>query len=342
MSRRLKLLLLTGGALLVCLFLLRVRGVLTPFYLAFAIAYLGSPFVNLLESKQVPRPLAIVLLYAIFLVVVILIIYAFLPSLQRELEQMMERLPEKTRRLESLPSGLMAGLELAWMPESLQEAVRLVIRRAEGLIEGLASRIAELLVGFLSRLVDLVLAPFLAYYILKDADLLAKASISWLPTQARKDLLELAQRVNKVVGRFIRGQLIVSLIVGGLVACGLSLLGVRYALFLGLLAGLFDIIPYFGPILGAVPALILALLRSPLTALWTLLVFVAVQQLEGNVLSPKIVGEQVGLHPLTVIFSILAGGELLGIAGMLLAVPAAATVKVTAGFISEKLMAESS
>ena len=131
---------------------------------------------------------------------------------------------------------------------------------------------------------------------------------------------------------------------GGLVALGLSLLGVRYALFLGLLAaGLFDIIPYFGPILGAIPALVLAFLaRDPLTALWTFLMFVAVQQLEGSVFEPKIVGEQVGLHPLTVIFSVLAGGELLGVTGMLLAVPAAATVKVTAGFIGEKLMAESS
>jgi len=154
--------------------------------------------------------------------------------------------------------------------------------------------------------------------------------------------LELCSRVNKVVGRFVRGQLIVSVVVGGLVALGLSLLGVRYALFLGVLAGLFDIIPYFGPVLGAIPALVLAFLRDPLTALWTLLMFVAVQQLEGSVLSPKIVGEQVGLHPLTVIFSVLAGGELLGVTGMLLAVPAAATVKVTAGFIGEKLMAESS
>ena len=342
MSRRLKVGLLAGGALLACLFLVRVRGVLTPFYFAFAIAYLGSPIVSLLEAKQVPRPLAILLLYAIFLVFVASVVYALLPSLQRELEHMLERLPETTRQLETLPQGFLSRWERRWLPASLQEAADLVIRQAQSWIEGLAFRVAQVLMGLLSRLADLVLAPFLAYYILKDRDRLAKASLSWLPTQARKDALELCSRVNKVVGRFVRGQLIVSVVVGGLVALGLSLLGVRYALFLGVLAGLFDIIPYFGPVLGAIPALVLAFLRDPLTALWTLLMFVAVQQLEGSVLSPKIVGEQVGLHPLTVIFSVLAGGELLGVTGMLLAVPAAATVKVTAGFIGEKLMAESS
>ena len=340
MKRRTKVLILAGAALLIGLFFLRIRGALTPFYLAFAIAYLGHPFVNLLESKQVPRSLAIVLLYAVFAVLVTFVVYAFLPSLNREIEHLVERLPEQTRRLESLSAAIFRDMRRDWLPGGLQEVVNLAIRRAEGLIEGLATRIADAVVGFLSQLVNFILAPFLAYYVLKDMDHLSKAAVSWLPTGARRDVLELARRVNKVVGRFIRGQLIVSTIVGILVACGLSLLGVRYALFLGLIAGVFDIIPYFGPILGAVPALLLALLRSPLTAVWVLLLFVAIQQFEGNVLSPKVVGDQVGLHPLAVIFSILVGGELMGIVGMLIAVPAAATVKVTASFIGEKLLEE--
>lgn len=340
MKRRTKVLILAGAALLISLFFLRIRGALTPFYLAFAIAYLGHPFVNLLESKQVPRSLAIVLLYAVFAVLVTFVVYAFLPSLNREIEHLVERLPEQTRRLESLSAAIFRDMRRDWLPGGLQEVVNLAIRRAEGLIEGLATRIADAVVGFLSQLVNFILAPFLAYYVLKDMDHLSKAAVSWLPTGARRDVLELARRVNKVVGRFIRGQLIVSTIVGILVACGLSLLGVRYALFLGLIAGVFDIIPYFGPILGAVPALLLALLRSPLTAVWVLLLFVAIQQFEGNVLSPKVVGDQVGLHPLAVIFSILVGGELMGIVGMLIAVPAAATVRVTANFIGEKLLEE--
>ena len=102
------------------------------------------------------------------------VVYAFLPSLQRELEHMLERLPETTRQLETLPQGFLSGWERRWLPASLQEAADLVIRQAQGWIEGLASRVAQVLMGFLSRLVDLVLAPFLAYYILKDRDRLAK------------------------------------------------------------------------------------------------------------------------------------------------------------------------
>lgn len=342
MNRRTKIWILAGAVLLLGLVLWRIRGALTPFYLAVAIAYLGHPFVNLMEEKQVPRPLAILLLYAIIAVVAIFFFYALLPSLHREIEQLAARLPEQTKRLESVSIAIFRDVRRDWFPGGLQEVMNLTIRRVEGILEGAANRIAELIVGFLSRLFDLVLAPFLAYYILKDKEQLSRALVAWLPPGARGDLLDLARRVHEAVGRFIRGQLIVSTTVGVLVACGLSLLGVRYALFLGLLAGLFDVIPYFGPILGAIPAVVLALMRSPLTALWVLVLFVVVQQLEGSVLSPKIVGDQVGLHPLAVIFSILVGGELMGVVGMLVAVPAAATVKVTADFVSERLLAEDS
>lgn len=340
MSRRGKLLILVSLALLAGLFLIRVHGALTPFYLAAAIAYLGSPLVKALEARQVPRAAAIVLMYAIFAVGAIFVVYAVLPSLSRELEQMMELLPGQMQRLEALSADLFRSVRRQWLPSGLESVAGLAIRRAEALIEGVATRLAEFLVALVSQLLNVVVAPFLAYYILKDREVLANAAVSWLPTAARSDALELVGRVHRVVGRFVRGQLIVSLVVGVLAALGLSLLGVRYALFLGLIAGLFDIIPYFGPILGAAPAVALALLRSPLTALWVLLLFVAIQQLEGSLLSPKVVGEQVGLHPLTVVFSVLAGGELFGVVGMLLAVPAAATIKVTAGFVGDKLMGE--
>ncbi|MBO2520664.1 MAG: AI-2E family transporter [Clostridia bacterium] len=341
MSRRGKILILAGFALLIGLFLYRVREALTPFFLALAVAYLGYPLVKALERREVPRVVAILLMYAMFAAAAVLLVYAVLPSLERELQLMMELLPGQMRRLEALFRDVLRGVRRIPLPSGLEALAGLAVQRVEALLHGVAARAAEALVAAFSHLFNLILAPFLAYYILRDLDDLAKTAVSWLPAGARRDVLELASRVHRAVGGFVRGQLIVSLAVGLLIALGLSLLGVRYALILGLLAGLFDIIPYFGPILGAVPAVAFALLRSPLTALWTLLLFVAVQQLEGSLLSPKVVGEQVGLHPLTVIFSVLAGGELLGVAGMLLAVPFAAAVKVTAGFVGEKLMGES-
>ncbi len=338
MSRRAKLIVLVAAALTAALLILRVRGVLTPFFLGGAVAYVSYPLVRLLESKQVPRGTAILLVYAMFAVFVILLVYAVLPSLTRELDQMIAILPEQTRRLEGLTDHALKDLQKLWMPEMLQEVVNLSLRRAEDLLGRFASRIAELLVGLVSHVFNLVLAPFLAYYLLRDLHSIQRAAIAWMPSGVRKDVLDLGRKVNHVVSGFLRGQLIVSCIVGILVASGLSLLGVKYAIIVGIFAGLADIIPYFGPLISAVPAVALALTVSPWTALWVVILLIAIQQFEGSVLSPKIVGDRVGLHPLTVIFAVLAGGELMGILGMLMAVPVAATVKVVAAHVGDRIL----
>lgn len=339
MSRQGRVILIVIVALLGGALLFRVRGVLTPFYLGAAIAYVSNPLVNLLQRKQVPRSLAILLVYAMFGVFVLLAVYSLLPSLSRELDEIAAVLPEQTKRLEGIRDHAFRDLRKLWLPETLQEIFNLTLRRTEDLLGRFAGRVAEVIVGLVSQLFNLILAPFLAYYLLRDLDLLRRVAISWLPGGVRRDAVELARRVNRVVGRFIRGQLIVSIVVGLLIAAGLALLKVRYALVIGLFAGLADIIPYFGPILSAIPAVALGLVVSPVTAVWVIILLVAVQQFEGSVLSPKIMGEQVGLHPLTVIFAVLAGGDMLGIVGMLLAVPVAATLKVIGAYIGERILA---
>lgn len=338
MSRRARIAVIACAAILFGLFLIRVRGVLPPFAFALAVAYLSHPLVSALEAREVPRPVAILLVYAMFTVIAILAVYAVLPSLTRELEQILAFIPEQSRRLEGFGEEALSGLRRISIPAGFEDVLAIGIERAEGLIERFAVRTAEILMSLLSHVFHLILAPFLAYYLLRDVHLLERAAVSWLPSGIRKDVTELARRVNRVVGGFLRGQLIVSSLVGAAVAVGLSLLGVRYALVVGMLAALFDIIPYFGPILSAVPALALALAASPATAIWTALLLLAVQQIEGTLLSPKIVGDQVGLHPITVIFAVLAGGELAGVIGMFLAVPVVATVKVTAGYVAERML----
>ncbi len=338
MSRRGKLLLLVVALIGVGILLVRIRGVLTPFFLGCAIAYISFPLVQRLEGKQVPRMLAILLVYAIFIVVVIFAFYALVPSLGRELEQIMAQLPEQTRRVEALLGDVLGRLRNMWVPEGMRDVMNISLERVEALIERFLTRVTEILFVTISHLFNFFLAPFLAYYILRDFERIRRTIVLWLPSKRRKEVLELLSRANRVVSGYLRGQLIVSGVVGLLVAGGLSLLGVRYALLLGLIAALADIIPYFGPIISGVPAVGLALLQSPMTALWALLLLVAVQQFEGSVLSPKIVGERVGLHPLTVIFAILTGGELMGIVGMFLAVPVAAIIKVVGAYMVTKIL----
>lgn len=308
----------------------RLRAVLAPFLLAGVLAYLMHPLVACFERKRVPRTLAILLVYAIFGVGGVIIYYAAMPALAHELSELMTVLPQQSERLQGMTEGAVDGLHRLSLPRILEQGVDRTVERAERLLERLVERVADATVGLFSGLFSLILAPILAYYLLRDRERLADGFLSLIPPAHRAECRALGRAVDDVVSGFLRGQLIVSLLIGAIIGLGLALLKVKYALVVGLIAGLFDIIPYFGPVIGAIPAVALGLLRSPWTAVWVAVLIFAVHQLEGSILSPKIVGRSVGLHPLAVILAVLAGGELGGIVGMLVAVPAAAAGKVLA------------
>jgi predicted PurR-regulated permease PerM len=156
--------------------------------------------------------------------------------------------------------------------------------------------------------------------------LLKKKYLALFQRDDHRALGQLLTQINAVLSGFIRGHLLVALIVALISFLGLSILQVDFALLIGFTAGILDIVPYFGPIIGALPAVVIALLESPLKALYVIVLFFIIHQLESTIVSPKILGDRVGLHPLAVVFVLLAGGQLAGIVGVLLAVP------VTAGF----------
>jgi predicted PurR-regulated permease PerM len=218
-----------------------------------------------------------------------------------------------------------------------QDIIAAAIARLQELVTNVATRTLDILFGVLSRALYLVLAPFLAYYLLRDAEVVSRAVLSLIPLHFRDEALGLLSRLNRVGIGFIRGQIIVSAIVGLMVTIGLAVLGIKYAVLIGVVAGIFDVVPYFGPLIGGVPAVILGLLRSPSTAVWAAVWIFVVHQIEGVFLQPRIMGEHVGLHPLAIVFAILAGGDLFGIWGMLVAVPVAAVVKVCGSYLIEKL-----
>lgn len=330
-----KLTILVAVGVVTVLFLFRVRGVLTPFFLAATVSYLGYPIVRRLEERKVPRTWAILIMYAMFTVVILFLVFAILPGLMKEMEQIATSLPRQGHRIESFFQSTFGKYQRAQIPDAVKDLIDATVLRLEGIIGSVARKTADIIVGLFASVFHFVLAPFLAFYILRDLDVLADAIVSWMPNEWRKHAVQLARRVDHVVGGYVRSQLIVSAVIGILVTVGLWALGVRYALFLGLITGLADIIPYFGPIVSAVPALLLALFESPITALWVLVLLVAVQQFEGAILQPKIVGDQVGLHPLSVIFAVLVGNELGGIFGMLISVPLAAAIKVIATYVGD-------
>lgn len=309
-------------------FVIRVRTILTPFLFAAVIAYLVYPLVQLFEERFVPRSAAILLVYAVIGTILGVVLWIMLPQLASQIDEIIAMIPSQAERLEDFGQGALQMLERITLPRAAQEIVATLTERAQLLLEDLAGKLAQGLIGVVSHLLGFFLSPILAFYMLRDHDEMRERIYLYVPMEYRTHVKNLLREISKALNGFFRGQLLISGIVGLVIYIGLSILRVRYALFIAFIAGLFDIIPYFGPIMGFIPAAGFALLRSPISVIWVLAIFVLANQLESSIIAPKIIGDRVGLHPLAVIFSVLVGGELMGVIGMLVAVPAASILRV--------------
>ncbi|HHY45923.1 MAG TPA: AI-2E family transporter [Firmicutes bacterium] len=327
--------LMAGAAL--AAFLYRIRAVLVPFVAAGAIAYLIDPLVSALERRGAPRSAGTVIVYLGTGVVMLLLCLYLFPSFLRQLQELADILPGHAMRLQARLSLIYERFDRLRVPEPVRVFIDDAITRGEQHLREAARRAVEGLMGILSHSLGLIITPVLAFYITRDMDRIRGRVAGMLLARGRGDIIRLVGQIDGVLSEFVRGQLLVGAVVGGLTAIGLTLMHVEFALVIGILAGILDMIPYFGPLLGAIPAVAAALLVSPWTALWVALMLLAIQELEGAVIAPKILGDRVGLHPLVVIFAVLAGAEVFGFAGLLIGVPLAAILKIVVGFIAEKL-----
>jgi len=320
-------------------FLFLIRGILFPFILAIVLAYILNPIVTSLEQLGIPRVLAILIVYLAGIFVVFLIIVYGIPVVTRELNDLAEAIPELTVEARLYISYLYREFRSITIPESVSQVIDESIRNVEALVIREIRQMANTLLGLFSRLISILLAPVLAFYLLKDWSNFSRRLMFIFPVSVREEIISLWGEIDKVLISFIRGHLIVATFVGLLTALGLTIIGMDYVLLLSIIAGVTDLIPYFGPLIGSFPALILALLKSKTMALYVLIVVVIVQQLESNIISPTVLGESLGLHPVTVIFALLAGGKLLGLIGLLLAVPSAAVLRIVFAYMLSKLTA---
>lgn len=314
-------------------FLYRVRIILTPFLFAVVIAYIFYPLIVVFETRGMSRVGAILLVYTAFGVLFGITLWTVLPRLTNELDDVLRQLPRHVRHWEELGQNTLGIFRKIKLPGTIQDALNVIMERLELAIESLAGKITEMIMGAFANLVSLLISPVLAFYFLRDHQAMRGRSLQYVPAQYRGEVQRIMKEINQALNGFFRGQILVSLFVGLFIYGGLLLLGIPYALFIGFLAGIFDIIPYFGPVLGFVPAATFALLKSPLTVVWVLLLFVAANQIENGVISPKIIGDRVGLHPLVVILALFIGGDLMGLVGMLLAVPVAAILRVILDYL---------
>lgn len=316
----------------------KVRAILTPFSLAFFLAYMFSPGVSFLVRHGLSRPLSIVLVYLLFTVGIGLLIVFGIPELYKELSKFANSLPRYATEVQQFLATIQQQYRKGGLPTGVVKAVDAYLLRGENWLGLKLQALIGGLISLVAALPLLLLSPILSIYLLADWEKIKLGLKNALPHSWRGAAIHVAQEANSVLRNFLRGHLTVATFVGVLSGLGFQLVGMEYAVLLGVVCGLLDLVPYFGPVIGAVPALALALLKSPGMALRVLIVVFVVQQVESNLIQPKIVGDSVGLHPLLVVFVLLAGADLFGFWGMLLAVPAAGILRVMLTYLYLRLV----
>ncbi|WP_243123308.1 AI-2E family transporter [Thermaerobacter sp. FW80] len=315
-----------AAAVLVLLHLL--RGTWPPFVLALVLTYLLAPAVDFLEAYGLRRTSAILLLYLLITLATAVAVVYLIPGFLDELNRLGRQLPDYARQLRALVEGVRQDAARATLPATVRQALLAQIDRGEAWVTARLEGWTEGLVQGLLGAAPLLLAPVLAFYLLADLPRLRGWAQERLGRGRRRRWLELLRAVDHVIGGFIRGQLLVAGFVGLMVAVAAALFGLRFAAVLGVLAALADLIPYFGPIVGALPVLAMAALESPATVIRVAVALVVIQWVENSLLAPRILGRRVGVHPVVVIAALLVAGHHFGLPGLLFAVPVAGLVHV--------------
>lgn len=306
---------------------------LMPFIIAAVISYAFNPLIVFLTGKKISRTLSVVIFFLSCLLIGAILSVTVIPRMVTEVRQLIERLPTISSRwynnLSEWFSASLAGY--SFTPDSLDEVFEFFDLDLNTLTDWLSESAGDLFLGIttlVSNIVLIVTIPVLTFYFMKDGEQIMNLTKKSVPPANREWVFGVFSKIDHVLGGFIRGRLLVSLFVG--IMCGLALLflGVDFWIILGVIAGITNIIPYLGPFIGAVPAVLMTLAVNPSRTIWVVLVYVIVQQVESSIISPKIVGDRVGLHPALIILSLLVAGSLAGIVGLLVAVPLAAIIKI--------------
>ncbi|UPG86584.1 AI-2E family transporter [Luteibacter aegosomatis] len=335
-SRRWQLLGLTAVIVFVIWLL---APVLMPFALAGMLAYLGDPLADRLQRLGMGRTWAVSIVFTVIAVIFIGVLLLLVPLISHQVENLSENLPHYV--------DWVRGTALPWVQQRLHldpgtfdtDRVLATIREHIGSIGSIAARtvakVTQSGMGIITWMTNAVLIPVVAFYLLRDWDTMIAHIQRLLPRSIEPTVVRLSRESDQVLGAFVRGQLLVMLALGVFYGLGLTLVGISIGPLIGMIAGLLSFVPYLGFIIGFVAALIAALVQYGdwMHVILVVVVFTIGQLLEGYVLVPRLVGGKIGLHPVAVIFAVLAGGHLFGFLGVLLALPAASVVVVLLRYV---------
>jgi predicted PurR-regulated permease PerM len=314
-----------------------VLHIFTPVLLSIMFAYVVNPFIMIME-KRIPRFFALLILYCTLVSGFAFLLIYIIPIFFSEIKGLTKIIPEYLSHGRSIFERFQKILESMGISDIFQKQISDCIYSIERWVIRFTNRVMAVSGMAISKIDWIVIIPVMSYYLLKDREYFAKQLLYFIPGKYRKKVKKIGAEIHIVLHQFLRGQLIISIVVGSLTSIGLMAVGIKYSLILGVIMGVFNVIPYFGPIIGAVPILIIAVLESKRNLLYALLIIVIVQQIESGFISPRIIGYSVGIHPIYVMLSVMAGGYLIGVFGMLIAVPFMLILKIILNALYKELI----
>ena len=321
--------------------------VLTPFLVGILLAYLGDPFVDRLEKFKLSRTFSVIIVFAGMLFVGLALLLILIPAIEGQLSGFFRRLPQFITWLQdTLIPGMINFLDLEIESVNLDELKQTFTTHWQDLGSILSKILIKLSQSgqmLLTWLIYIVLIPVVTFYLLRDWDSLVENINELIPRQHATLVSKLTKECDAVLAEFLRGQLLVMLGDGIIYTIGLWIAGLEFALLIGLLAGLVSFVPYLGFIIGIAVASIAAFMQyhDLIHLMYVALVFGVGQAIEGMLLSPILVGDRIGLHPVAVIFAVMAGGQLFGFFGVMLALPVAAVIVVLLRYLRREYMESS-
>lgn len=320
--------------------------ILTPFFIAFSIAYLFNPLMKFFENKfKLKRIYAILLIYFIALFGIFVAITMVSPTIARNVGQIFNDMPSYLQSTQDFVEQKIINSPMVQKYDrnaELEKNLNSFITNISEFVKIALDNVLNFVIGFTSVFLNAILGIIISIYMLKDKeDFINKTKNiirAVFNTKHASMIILFGKEVNMMFSKFIIGKIIDSAIIGFICVVGLFILNIKYGLLIGIIVGITNMIPYFGPFIGAIPAVLITLFYDPIKALWVLLFIIGLQQFDGLILGPKILGDQVGLSPFWIILSIIFGGGTFGVIGMFLAVPIFAIIKLMIDrFVSKEL-----
>lgn len=301
-----------------------VRDILALLFVSLIFASAVDPWVDKMQARKIPRALGMFLLYIIIFVFITGTVILIIPPVVEQFIILQKNLPQY---VEKLNAGYVFLRDFS-QTHGLAERLQTMVNSIEGNLSAAANNAIGWIVGIFGGIFSFFVVLVITYYMAVEEDVVKKIIWSLAPPEQQPYLIQLMSRMQRQIGYWLRGQLILMFVIGFLTWLGLQFLMPQYALALGLIAGVTEFIPYLGPFIGALPAVFLAFSESPFLALIVLIWYIVIQQIEGNIVTPKIMQRAVGLNPIISIAVLMAGMKLAGVVGALLSIPVATALSV--------------